>query len=542
MISQKTTKASDRRIIFFLLLAALLLFCIDLNGIPLRDWDEGTVAQVAREMSQGDTWTAWLHPQLWGQPYLNKPPLMHSLIALAYRTWGIHTWTARLPGAVLTAISVPWLYALGREVFFTRAPALVSALVYLTLLPVVRHGRLAMLDGAIVCFFIATLWMLRRATSSQVSAKGVRPYWCFGVGVGFALMCLTKGILGVLLLAIALVFLAWDSPKHLFSPHLWLGLLLGGIPLTVWYLLQWQYYGQQFINTAVMTQSLERIWNTVERHDGPPWYYLLELLKYSWPWLIFWPTGFWLTWRSRHHTWAKLVLVWTIGYLLAISIMGTKLPWYIFPLYPAVAFTCGVALAAALNMHRHWTGRGLSLRKLPKIWGILLALFSAVGAIGIVYASPWGGEPSVALGLTFLAVMLTTGLASFLVLHQQLQFVPTLLVGLYLALMCLMVSDHWVWELGEDFPVLPVAELIRQNTPPSQIIYTSHGYERPSLSFYSDRRVTARSIEELQSQWQNTQPAYLLVQDIAPYQNIKDHLTELGIVNGWHLILNQPQG
>ncbi len=33
-----------------LLLAAVLLFGINLGGLPLRDWDEGTVAQVARDI------------------------------------------------------------------------------------------------------------------------------------------------------------------------------------------------------------------------------------------------------------------------------------------------------------------------------------------------------------------------------------------------------------------------------------------------------------------------------------------------------------
>ena len=541
MISHSTSQSGDRRLILFLLLAALLLFCIDLNGLPLRDWDEGTVAQVAREMSQGQTLQAWLHPQLWGEPYLNKPPLMHGLIALVYRLWGVHAWTTRLPGAILTASSVPLLFMLGREIFPTRLPALMGTLVYLTLLPVVRHGRLAMLDGAVVCFFIATLWMLVRATSSR--AKPMRhshPHWYLGIGIGFTLMCLTKGILGILLLAIALTFLAWNAPKQFSFSQLWGGLLLGAIPIVSWYLLQWQYYGQQFIDTAVVTQSFERIWSSVERHEGPPWFYLLELLKYSWPWLMFWPIGFWLTWRSRHHSWAKLLIVWTVGYSLAISLMSTKLPWYIFPLYPAVALTCGVALDAAWNMHRYWNGRSLSLKRLPKTWGIFFILFSIVGAVGIGYASPWGKEPSIALALTFLAVTLTSGLAALFLMRQQLRFVPALFMGFYIALMCLMVSDHWLWELGEDFPVLPVSVLVQQSTPPGQIIYISHDYERPSLNFYSQRRIIAQSTENLQALWQQSQPVYLLVKEIFPYQNLQTQITELGITNEWHLILNQP--
>lgn len=517
--------------LFVLGLAALILFGIDLGEVPLRDWDEGTVAQVAREISRGNSWTAWLHPQLWGQPYLNKPPLLHSLIAISFKIGGVHAWTARLPGALLTASSVPLLFLLGGEIFPSQLYALFGAGVYLTYLPVVRHGRLAMLDGAVVCFFTALLWLLMKARRQR--------RWYIGVGLCFALMCLTKGILGILLLVIALLFTAWDKPKELLLPELWGSLALGSLPVLGWYLLQWQYYGQPFLEGALLNQSFERIWSAVDQHQHPPWYYLLELLKYSWPWLIFWPTGLWLAWRSRHQTWAKLLLVWTFGYLLAISVMGTKLPWYLFPIYPAIALMVGVTFTAAWNRYRHWNGRDLSLKHLPRVWSFLLALFSIGGAAGIFYASPWGAEPSIALIFTFLAITVTTGLAALFVIRQQTRFIPILIGGLYVALLCFVVSNHWVWELGESFPVLPVAALVNEYVPPDQPLYIAYDYDRPSLDFYSDRRVVAQSAEALLTEWQQSQPVYLLVPDPTPFQAAADSLSDLGTAANWHLIVNQ---
>jgi 4-amino-4-deoxy-L-arabinose transferase-like glycosyltransferase len=522
----------DRTIALLLWLAAIVLFCVDLNGVPLRDWDEGLVAQVAREISRSDRWTGWLYPQLWGEPYFNKPPLLHTLVALTYRLWGVHTWTARLPGAVLTSASVPLLYCLGRAVFPTRAVALLGACVYLTWLPVVRHGRLAMLDGAVICFFIATLWMLVRSHRSS--------NWFYGVGLGFALMCLTKGLLGVLLLGLALVFLAWDYPKAFTIPALWRGLLLGSIPVLVWYGLQWQLYGQTFIDAGVVNQSISRIWNAVEDHQGPPWYYLLEILKYSWPWLIFFPMGVRLVWRSRHHSWGKLILVWLLCYLLPISLMGTKLPWYVFPVYPALALTCAVALSAAWEMHRHWSGRLLSLKQLPITWGLSLGLVALIGLGGISYASPWGGEPSTALLLSFLSVAIATGTASFLVWRQRLLFIPILIIGAYTSLLCLMMSDHWVWELGESFAVTPVAELVRNQVPPEAPLYLQYAYARPSLNFYCDRLIPAASAQELQTLWQQPPPIYILTSDPSSYQTLSKSFTDLGIAENFHLISNQP--
>ena len=511
--------------------AALLLCCVDLAGVPLRDWDEGTVAQVAREISRGDSWSAWLHPQLWNQPYLNKPPLLHSLIAVSFQLFGVQTWAARLPGAILTATSVPMLFCLGCAIFPTRLYALMGAGAYLTWLPVVRHGRLAMLDGAVVFFFITLLWLMRRSQR--------QPWAYLGVGGCFAAMCLTKGILGGLLLAIALLWLLWDVPKELRSPYLWSGLILGSLPVIGWYALQWQYYGDQFIDVTLLNQNFSRVWETVENHQGPPWYYLLELLKYSWPWLIFWPMGIWLTWRSRHTPWAKLILVWTVVYLLTISIMSTKLPWYVYPLYPPMAMTVGVALTAAWNRHRHWSGRELTLKRIPRAWGILLAVLSVGGAGGLFYASPWGPEPSLALAITCAGIMVTTGFAAYWVVQQQTRFIPMVMMGIYVSFLSLMMSDHWLWELGEAFPVLPVAALVNEQVPPDASIYMADFYDRPSLDFYCDRRVVAQPSTALLARWPEPTPMYVLTQNPKAYQNGAPQAMDLGDAVDWHLMVNQ---
>ena len=168
----------------------------------------------------------------------------------------------------------PMLYAIGRELYPQRSIAIFSALVYLTLLPVVRHGRLAMLDGAVLCFLLASMWCLLR------SRRDLR--YALGAGIGFGLICLTKGVmLGLLLGAIGLVFLVWDTPRLLTSGYLWGGLAIGTFPVAGWYFAQWLHYGQDFINANLLNQSFRRIWEPVSNHNGPPWYYLLEILESS---------------------------------------------------------------------------------------------------------------------------------------------------------------------------------------------------------------------------------------------------------------------
>ncbi|MBW4448266.1 MAG: glycosyltransferase family 39 protein [Spirirestis rafaelensis WJT71-NPBG6] len=496
---EKQYRVVEKRIdwgwVIVLLLAAVLLFSINLGELPLRDWDEGTVAQVAREIWRAPAGSMrWLYPMLGGVPYHNKPPLMHLLIAWTYSLLGVNEWTTRLPGAMLTAISVPLLYCIGREIFRQRWAAIYSALIYLTMLPVVRHGRLAMLDGAVICFFMVMMLCVLR------SRRDLR--YCLGIGIGFGLICLTKGMLGILLGAIAFLFLLWDTPRLLTSWYMWTAITIGSIPIIFWYGSQWIHYGESFARIGIIGQSLNRIGTNVENHSGPPWYYLLEILKYAWPWLMFLPQALRLIWENRNLSWAKLVLVWSAVYLLAISVMGTKLPWYVFPIYPSLALAFGALLAETEN-------RSLQ-SSYPRAWVASFSLLAVVASAGSIYYS-WGTTGKSDLQMIFAAVAITMALAAILAERGDGQFLKILFWGSYISLLLLMKSNYWVWELEEAYPVKPVAMMIQRAKPTVRKIYTSFPYNRPSLNFYSDRNIIPASGAELQYYWQyNEQPYFLL--------------------------------
>lgn len=478
---------------------ALLLFTTALGTVALRDWDEGTVAQVAKEIWQAPPGSfRWLFPTQWGEPYLNKPPLVHGLIAIAYSLGGVNEWTTRLPGALLMAFSVPLLYGVGKEVFPARLPALFSALIYLTLLPVVRHGRLAMLDGAVLCFEILMFWCALR------SRRDLR--WSLGIGLAFALIGLTKGMMGVLLGAIALIFLAWDTPRLLTSLYFWGGVSLGSLPVIGWYAAQWIHYDQQFTETGIFQQSLHRIWQPVDQHQGPPWYYVFEILKYSFPWLIFSLYGLQLAKDNINWSWAKLVLVWSGVYFVVVSVMITKLPWYIMPIYPALALAGGAKLGEVWQ----WPPS----RPYPRAWMVLLGFLAAIAGIACLVFSII--EPSNASLILILgSVALTMGIAAVLVQQRDSQFILILFWGMYVSLILLMTSQNWLWELNEAYPVKPVALVIQKTVPTEATVYTSFGYERPSLNFYSDRRIIPISNSQLQEIWhQEDRPYFLITEEL----------------------------
>lgn len=510
-----------------LVLASLVLYTWNLGGLPLRDWDEGLVAQVAREIFEAPPGSqTWLFPTLWGDPYFNKPPLVHGAVAIAYRLGGINEWMARLPGALFTATSVPLLYGIGRELFAQRLPALLSASVYLVMLPVVRHGRLAMLDGAVLCFFLLMLGCLLRSRRN--------PYWSLGTGIGVGCLFLSKGIIAVLLGAIALFFILWDAPRLLLSKYAWAGFGLGILPAIAWYAYQHAEYGQEFWTVHLFSQALDRVTESVERNSGPPWYYPLEMLKYGFPWLIFLPMGLKRAWGDRPHSWAKLTLVWIAVYLGAISVMGTKLPWYVLPLYPALALVIG------RELHHLWgtlPGESFALSPSRRYrWGLagFFALLSVIGWAGSVYFA-WL-EQDVVLAIALAALGLTMLAAAGLVIRRDRQFILVLIWGFYVSLLLFVSSHVWVWELSEDYPVKPVAALIRGKVPEDAAVLTSHPLIRPSLNFYSEHPVTPAPSRQIRRQWRNRDSVYVLVDNATMQQlNVKSP-TVLGSAEGWTLI------
>ncbi|WP_225875240.1 ArnT family glycosyltransferase [[Limnothrix rosea] IAM M-220] len=465
---------SDRRIIFLLAIAALCLFCFNLGNVPLRDWDEGTRAVVAREIFRTGN---WLHPTIFGESYFNKPPLMDWLVALLYKVAGVNEWTSRLPGAIATALGVPLLFCLGREIFAHRRAAVGSALVYLTLLPVVRHGRLLMLDGMVMTALILAFWCLLKSSRKK--------NWGLGFGIGLGIIALTKGLLMLPLGAIALIFVLWDRRWSVFqNRYIWLGLAVGLLPTTVWYGAQIQEYGDQFIQAHFLNQGFERIGSAVERHQHPPWFFLLELLKYSAPWLLFSIQSYIFAWQNQGFVSNKLILSGSLFYFGLISVMGTKLPWYIMPFYPFFALAIGQYLTVYFKF------------KNSKFSLYLLFYFLAIAAYGgTLYFIVT--DPQISLILLAIVVGTMFLWAGRYWQQRNVKFQTVLIIGMYGTLMLLFSSQSWLWEINETFAAKPVGELIRNNTPENVAVFTTFGYRRPSLDFYGDRPILPKAFKNL---------------------------------------------
>ena len=478
-----------------LFLAALILFLVNLGDLPLIDWNEGVVAQVAKEIYQDQgTSSSWIFPTLGGKPYLEQPPLVHNLIAIAYQLGGISELTTRLPGAILTAISVLLVYQVGREIFVARFPALFSALIYLTCLPVIRLGRLAMLDGPLLCFEILAILAILR------SRRDLR--WALVAGIGFGLIGLSKGIISLQILAISLVFLFWDTPRLISSAYLWVGISLGVAPWVAWCAAQWFHYHELKTTTEFIRLFIGSTRLTESGFKQAVWYYLLLWLQYFLPWFMVMISGLKLASRNFHWGWGKLLVLWSGFYLaMVLLLINYKYSSYVLPVYPALALAAGAELDLIRNLP--------SYVKYPRVWIFGFALMAVLAGFAGLH---WGLSNYVDFYLPFIfgSLSITFGATAVAIAQQERQFIPLLFWGLYVSLFLFVISPHWIWELKTVEPVKPIAALIQKHVPKNAVVYTSMA-DRPTLNFYSDRQVASEKLSQLKAHWSQNSAIYLLI-------------------------------
>ena len=332
-----------------------------------------------------------------------------------------------------------------------------------------RHGRLAMLDGALVSASGLLWWQL-------LVSRHCRGWPLLGCGLISGLACsgllLLKGPLLLPVLGIGLLLLALER-KHSSTQWLllFLGLAIGLLPGLSWHGLHYLLRGSDALLLWGADGASRVLLSSGEGSDLGWRVPVLEVLEGGWPWLALWPFAVALAWKQRHLSSGR----WPLGLQLAMAVavlpLRTQLPWYSHILWLPFALLCGPALAELVQSGRPrvvpllWLVLGLVL--LPA--GFLMPEFRAVllPAGGALLIGGWGLRP--ASGLKVQAAVAMVGLW-------------------WLGLLLLFSGPLWHWELNEKPPVAGAAALAQTADPTLPLALWGHG-ERPSLSWHSQRQL-----------------------------------------------------
>ena len=364
---------ADRLLAALLIGLCAVLYLGGLGHLPLFGRDEALYAEAAREMlTSGD----WVSPRINGVFFFEKPPLYYWMAALCYRVLGVSPFAARLPAALMAIGTILITTAVGARVWGRRA-GLLAGLALATSLQMVMIGRMGIMDVPLT--FMITLALLCYAYWQR--RGGLLAPACFGLLVALAM--LLKGLAGALAPAIALVHMLLFKlrPSRITIASIALSLLCFTAVVTPWFGAMSLRHGEGYASTLFLREHLARMARPMQGHGGSVFYYLLLIAVSFFPWVTFLPPAFLRRGPladERAAFWRSLSIVWVLVVLVPFSLICTKLPGYVTPLFPPMALLVGVELDRRLRD----PGRGpwIGVIALGCFLGVLFALLPVAGA------------------------------------------------------------------------------------------------------------------------------------------------------------------
>lgn len=351
----------------WLLLGFLALtWLATLGGRHLVPSDEGRYAEIAREMFvSGD----WLTPRYNDLLYFEKPPLHLWATAIFFHLFGVGEWQARLWSGLSALLAALVLARACARWHGPRAGWLV-ALVLLACPTWVVAGHFNALDMGVSAMFTVVLAAFVLAEHPDAGSRARRG-WMALSWAAMGLAVLSKGLIGVVLPGVALVaytLLTRDiGPWRRLQP-------LVGVPVLLLVTAPWFVGVSQanpgFAHFFFIHEHLQRYTSEVHSRAGPWWYFLPQVAVGFLPWLGLGWAMVRLAGRAASQARSALrpdalCAAWALSILVFFSFSGSKLPGYVVPMFPALAWLAARVLlqadAATWRRLRWWMLVGLAV-------------------------------------------------------------------------------------------------------------------------------------------------------------------------------------
>lgn len=332
--------------------------------------DEGYYAQQARWILENQD---WLTVGWWGDIFYDRTLALQILIATSYRLFGFSETAARLPSmlACLGAVLLTW--RLGERFSHKWVGWWGSAI--LAVIPVwMQASQMASQDILLVCIELLGIWALITAESHRGAGRVI---WGVVAGITVGLGFFVKSFMILLPVLALLPYLVLEHRRHrhLNNPGLYLGLILGALPMAIWLGLSMARYG-----SAPVEQLFGKLL-ALSKEDGvfdfpsTPFFYVWNIPANSFPWAFFAIAGGFLAFRDSVLTRKWLWLGYPLLLLAMLMAFDTRTWYYPLQLYPFMALLSALAL-------NHLAQRYLSSqpwqRQLP------IRLSAAVGVLGFI--------------------------------------------------------------------------------------------------------------------------------------------------------------
>jgi 4-amino-4-deoxy-L-arabinose transferase len=449
---------------------ALMIFTAMVLLFNLGNWEvtessEARYAQIPKEMIEsGD----FMHPTLMGIYHYHKPPMTYWITAVAYKLFGISSWSARIFLQIAVLVQIWLVFRLGKVLFEDDKTAFYSALIFASFPTLIISGRALTTDGFLAVFVLAAIysWFL------YLRAYKKRYLLLFYLMLGFGF--LTKGPVTLIVPVVLLVFQKISQKTEFGNGRIHLlGILVFLLVGLSWFVMLY-IEDRQFLDYFVFKHTIERFSSDTFKRSQPFQFYMGIVILTAFPWFLVIVSRAKNIWTSKNKV-LLLLMAWVFIPLLFFSLSQSKLLLYILPVYP------GIALAASAV----WMGLK---NKTQVTWDRIQFGFQVL-VLGGLAVSPLI-DSSIVLNYKFYFVLVVT--ASILVSFRAIKMKAvdkTMLMG-YLFLMGITASSTYFFGNNSKIVNDPknVASFIKNELPDvgSIIIYDRR---MPSMAFLTDKKI-----------------------------------------------------
>jgi 4-amino-4-deoxy-L-arabinose transferase-like glycosyltransferase len=327
-------------------LATLFLLCViawlpGFATLPPLDRDESRFAQASKQMIETGNYVDIRYSV---GPRYKKPVGIYWMQAAATLAFSKppynEIWTYRLPSLIGGIIAVMLAYWCARALAPPSTALIAAALIGFTV-SLTAETRIAKTDAVLLGTVLGSQALLLRSYLAARLGRTPPSFWvAMGGWAAFAVGVLIKGPIILAVLAVTVIAVSlWDKDwKWLRTLHWGWGLLLTAIIVLPWGIaIEFASRGE-FYEQALGHDFAAKIMGGQESHGEPPGYYLLLASVTLWPATLFVLPGIGNGILHRTDPAFRYLLSWGGGAWALFEIVPTKLPHYILPAYPAVAF------------------------------------------------------------------------------------------------------------------------------------------------------------------------------------------------------------
>ena len=322
-----------------------MLFLPGRARLPPVDRDEARYLQATRQMLISRD---FVDIRFQDQPRNLQPVGVYWLEAASASLFGgaaAPVWAYRLPSLAAAVLAVLLTCRLGTALFGRQA-GIGAALLLATCALLSFEARMAKIDACLLATILAAQGCLLHAYGGRVRGAGrinAAVFWA-ALGVGLLL----KGPIVLIVSGTTVLGLVLTDRRTgwLARLHAGWGVLVMLAIATPWFVAIGLKTHGGFFDKAVRQNLLGKIGRGEQHHGQPAGYYLLLANLTFWPGVLAAAFALPWTWRMRATAQVRFLLAWIIPTWLMYEAVGTKLPHYVLPLYPALAcLAAGAAIS-----------------------------------------------------------------------------------------------------------------------------------------------------------------------------------------------------